>query len=221
MTDPEILRARAAAALARLQELPDDQDALLELADAVGKLADAGALHLPGPGEVIGVRRPAMIPETATWAPRDDSPTAGRPRGAEPRGVALDIEPQRRAALDQADVQRRVDRYLDEAVEAAARQPDSHPVVGRFAADGQMHGLAPDVHGYEPRWQAQDVDYDASWEIRADGRRIGGDRMRGSAQLAAWQQMRTTMPREHWSVEACDAITEAVLRVVRDWVAAP
>lgn len=74
---------------------------------------------------------------------------------------------------------------------------------------------------YEPQWRAADVDYDAAWDIRQDGLQIIADRMRTVAQLAAWHQMRLTMPPERWSVEACDAMTEAVLRVVRDWIEAP
>lgn len=74
---------------------------------------------------------------------------------------------------------------------------------------------------YSPSWQAQGLDYDAEWNVRHDGLRIGAEQMRTAAIMAAWQQMRTYLPRECWSVEACDAMTEAVLRRVRDWIGAP
>lgn len=77
------------------------------------------------------------------------------------------------------------------------------------------------IENYEPKWRAANVDYDAAWNIRRDGSGITADRMRTVAQLAAWHQMRMVMPPEHWSADACDAMTEAVLRVVRDWVEAP
>ena len=71
------------------------------------------------------------------------------------------------------------------------------------------------------RWGAECVDYEAAWDIRRDGRRISADRMRAAARLEAWHRMRLVLPREQWSTEVCDAITEAVLRVVRDWTEAP
>jgi len=78
-----------------------------------------------------------------------------------------------------------------------------------------------ELAGYSPHWGASEVNYDAPWEIRADGLRCNADRMRTAAYLAAWQQMRATMPREQWSTATCDAIAESVLRTVRDWVEAP
>lgn len=78
-----------------------------------------------------------------------------------------------------------------------------------------------DVPRYEPRWSAENVDYEAPWDIRRDGARIGADRMRTAAINAAWHQMRLHAPREHWSTDVCDAIVEATLRTVRDWQEAP
>lgn len=76
------------------------------------------------------------------------------------------------------------------------------------------------VRVYAPQWGATDVDYDAPWELREDGR-IGADRMRSAAVNAGWHQMRQIVPRQQWSVELCDAIVESTLRVVRDWQHAP
>lgn len=85
-----------------------------------------------------------------------------------------------------------------------------------------IEAMLSGVNPYGPgRWAARNVDHDAPWRIRADGKVIGADRMRTAAQLAAWQQMRAHMPSEHWSPQACDAIAEAVLRTVRDWIEAP
>lgn len=77
------------------------------------------------------------------------------------------------------------------------------------------------VRVYEPQWGASNVDYDAPWDIRSDDGHIGAEYMRSAARIAGWHQMRQLAPREQWSVEVCDAIVEATLRTVRDWVEAP
>ena len=64
------------------------------------------------------------------------------------------------------------------------------------------------------------IDHGAPW-VGPHGLRIGADRMRSRTYLAAWQAMRATMPMEHWSVEACDAMTDAVLQSVREWLEWP
>jgi hypothetical protein len=77
------------------------------------------------------------------------------------------------------------------------------------------------VRRYVPRWGAHDVDYDAAWEGRTDGLRCPAKSMRTAAIVAGWHQMRQILPPEQWSTEACDAIVEATLRTVRDWMEAP
>jgi hypothetical protein len=77
------------------------------------------------------------------------------------------------------------------------------------------------VRIYNPSWGAQGVNYDEVWTCRLDGRRISAERMRTQAIIAGWRQMRQIAPHEQWSTELCDAIVEAALRTVRDWVEAP
>jgi hypothetical protein len=74
-----------------------------------------------------------------------------------------------------------------------------------------------DVRNYTTAWNVTPPDYDGPWVSR-DGLHCPADSMRTRAYMAAWFQMRQHMPREQWSVEACDAIAESVLRTVRDWV---
>ena len=87
--------------------------------------------------------------------------------------------------------------------------------------NGTRHEIPASLAHYEPGWGATGVDYDAMWESRRDGSHLDAERMRTHAYLVAWHQMRLNMPREHWSIEACDAIAESVLRTVRDWIEAP
>lgn len=83
-----------------------------------------------------------------------------------------------------------------------------------------MRPSSADLVGeYEPRWGARDVDYDAVWE-RRDGLHCSAQTMRTAAIISGWHQMRQTLPPEQWSTQACDAIVEAALRTVRDWMEA-
>lgn len=83
------------------------------------------------------------------------------------------------------------------------------------------HLTVSELKDYKPRWTAEGIDYEANWDIRPDHLTIGADRLRGAAINAAWVQMRNHLPPERWSTEVCDAIVEATLRTVRDWVEAP
>ena len=78
------------------------------------------------------------------------------------------------------------------------------------------------VRGYVAAWPVRGVDYDAVWHLRRDGKRIGAQQMRTTAIMAGWLQMRAwSTSREQWSTQVCDAIVEATLRTVRDWVGGP
>ena len=93
-----------------------------------------------------------------------------------------------------------------------------------FDRSGYRHRSDNLVRFYVPSWGASNIDYDAPWSIRPDGSDATGcpaGRMRSAAFLAGWSQMRQIAPVDQWSVELCDAIVEATLRTVRDWVEAP